>query len=136
MNAPRQLRITSPFGMRADPYNPQRQQFHNGIDIAVPEGTIIQSPLTGVAVASWHDAGGHQVIVDGVVNGQHWRVGFAHLKEPGRSGPVEAGHHLGATGNSGARSKGPHVHITTRLNGQWVDPLTVLDLSGFELVRG
>lgn len=102
---------------------------HNGVDLAVPPGTPVQSTMDGkVTFAGWNDQGyGYLVIVE---NGPV-RTYYAHLRgmppvEPGQA--VTAGTRLGLSGSSG-NSTGPHVHYEVRVNGEAVSPWDFSELA-------
>lgn len=111
--------ITSTFTSARD--GGKRQ--HAAEDIAAPSGTAVYPPMTGKVEKVWYDKeGGNSVLVrhpDGRV------TGYAHLRnvnvEPGQS--VDAGTVLGGVGNTGAASRGNHLHFTVRNeSGKRVDP--------------
>jgi len=117
--------ISSPFGERTHPVT-GAYSFHNGIDIAVPEGTPVYAPSSGI-VSGWltNDTGGNQMVIK-LANG--WKVGFAHLHsrlvEPNE--PVSAGQLIARTGETG-NATGPHLHLTVKdPTGAYVDPEKVL----------
>lgn len=96
---------------------------HNGMDIAVPEGTPVPAALGGEIIRVWNDTsngGGLSVKVrydDGSV------AGFAHLSDqPIKEGRFNAGDTIAITGNTG-RSTGPHLHYTLTRDGQKINPL-------------
>lgn len=122
------IRISSPFGWRTDPINGERR-FHNGLDIALPQGTPIYALAPGRVI--WRE-------LNGPVNGTAVKIdhgggvssSYVHLSrldiEPGqmvdRSRPI--GLSGGARGSWGAgRSTGPHLHLILKINGKPVDPL-------------
>lgn len=95
---------------------------HPGVDIGVPEGTPVRSPIGGVVVwAGWEDSGYGKLVV--VANGP-LRAFLAHLSAihvvVGQT--VSPGEVVGLSGNTG-RSTGPHLHYELRVNGRPVDPL-------------
>lgn len=94
---------------------------HNGLDIAIPVGTAIQSTMAGkVVYAGWNTQGyGNLVIVE---NGPY-RTYYAHLSEvPVKVGDtVNSGSVIGLSGNTG-NSTGPHLHYEVRLNHVAVNP--------------
>ena len=113
--------ITSLFGMRTNPVN-QQQEFHNGLDIAVAEGT----PVLAVRCATVYHAGFSHI------NGYYIRLRcdegyhfvFAHLSEilAKVNDRVSQGDIVALSGNTG-RSTGPHLHFGITKNGQVLDPL-------------
>jgi murein DD-endopeptidase MepM/ murein hydrolase activator NlpD len=95
---------------------------HNGVDLAVPPGTVVRSTIAGVAKVVENERGGKQVIV--VSEDGRTRIGVAHLSAQNvKTGDkIAAGQEIGLSGNTG-RSTGPHVHYTLTIDGQKVDPL-------------
>ena len=119
-------KITSGFGYRTDPKTGKPKEFHNGIDLAVPVGTQIKSPMTGVvdAVTSVGD-GGNQIIIKHT-NG--YKTGYAHLSKQlvKKGDKVKQGDIIGLSGNTG-KSTGPHLHFTlTDPSGAKVDPQKIM----------
>jgi murein DD-endopeptidase MepM/ murein hydrolase activator NlpD len=94
---------------------------HNGLDIAVPVGTPIQTTMDGQVVhAGWNNQGyGNLVIVE---NGEY-RTYYAHLSSiPVSVGDtVQAGTTIGLSGNTG-NSTGPHLHYEIRRNKVAINP--------------
>ena len=118
--------ITSPGGLRRNPVT-GRQEFHDGIDIAVPVGTPVIAPRAGTVLAAgysrtfgWFVRLSHD---DGYVSF------FAHLNRITAviGQEVEQGHRIAYSGNTGL-STGPHLHFGLFLNGQYVDPEQYLNL--------
>lgn len=117
--------ITSPFGMRLNPFGGGQTEFHPGIDIAVDVGTPVASAADGrVIVAGWVSGYGNYVAVD---HGNGLSTGYGHLSQiyvaVGQN--VQRGQALGASGNTG-RSTGPHLIFEVRRNGTPVDPTPYL----------
>lgn len=120
MKLPVSGRITSKYGNRTHPVT-GATSFHNGIDIAVPVGTPVYAPASGIVKTVYSNStGGIQMIVD---HDNGFRTGYAHLSEtiarPGQR--VKQGEIIAKTGNTGA-STGPHLHLTLRKNGTLVNP--------------
>lgn len=118
---PQYRQITSPFGDRINPVTGKRS-FHEGVDIAVPEGTPVGAVLGGVVTfAGWNTALGNCVVItsDGGV-----RAMYGHLSQFAVSAgtQVAAGQVIGYSGNTGW-STGPHLHLQVEVNGQPCDPL-------------
>jgi murein DD-endopeptidase MepM/ murein hydrolase activator NlpD len=94
---------------------------HNGLDIAIPVGTPIQTTMDGQVIhAGWNNQGyGNLVIVE---NGEY-RTYYAHLSSiPVSVGEtVQAGTTIGLSGNTG-NSTGPHLHYEIRRNKVAIDP--------------
>ncbi|MDR1870377.1 MAG: M23 family metallopeptidase [Deltaproteobacteria bacterium] len=116
------FRITSTFGYRNSPFG-GGSDFHQGLDLSAPTGTIIYAPADGVVLSSdWSKSGyGLMVTID---HGFGLSTRYAHLSEslvtPGQS--VLRGQPMAKVGSTG-RSTGPHLHYETILGGVPVDPL-------------
>ena len=120
----RQYEITSKFGPRPHPITGQIH-FHNGIDIATPEGTEVIAPAGGVVVDVGEDDRSGIYLKANLIGGLI--VSFAHLSEAvlSRGDHFKAGDVLALTGNTGATT-GPHLHYRVRDSyGNDIDPLSV-----------
>ena len=110
--------VTSGFGSRWG-------RMHEGIDIAVEEGTSVRAAAAGVVIyAGWMGGYGNLVVVD---HGNGLSTAYAHNSSlavsVGQS--VGAGETISYSGSTG-HSTGPHVHFEVRVNGSAVDPLGYL----------
>jgi len=118
--------VTSLFGTRINPVT-QAPEFHNGLDIAVPEGT----PVLAVRYATVYHVGYT------ALNGVYMRlrcddgyyIVYAHLSETlvDVNDRVTQGQKVALSGNTG-QSTGPHLHYGLSRGGYRVDPLTRVDL--------
>ena len=118
---PVQGRVSSVFGNRKDPIDGSHRH-HNGLDIAAPEGTAIQSIRDGVVSFSGDRGGyGNLVIVD---HGDGLETRYAHCAElrVEEGQRVRAGDTIATVGSTG-RSTGPHLHLEARKEGTPVDPV-------------
>ena len=111
------LLVTSPFGMRKDPMDDTRQQMHKGIDLRADHARVLATEDGGKVVAVSDDArspGGRSVTVEYVrENGGRVQVFCCHLDSVSVKvgDTVSAGQLLGISGNTGARTTGPHLHL-------------------------
>lgn len=117
--------ITSRFGFRRNPMNRSRWQFHSGLDIGVPYGTIVRAPGPGVIVRADYDSGkGNYVEINhghGVISRlNHNSQIFVSVGDA-----VTRGQPVAAAGSTG-QSTGPHCHYSVLVNGDYVDPLLYL----------
>lgn len=118
-------RMSSRFGYRVHPIFKKRI-LHSGVDLAAPRGTPIYAAGDGVVeCAQWVSGYGRYVEVRHV-NG--YETGYGHMNQiadgmkPGvrvRQGQVIG--YVGSTGNS----TGNHLHFEIKVNGHFVDPLSV-----------
>ena len=116
--------ITSPFGYRVHPIF-GTTIFHSGIDIGVPEGTVVHAADAGTVISSgWLGGYGYAVIID---HGNGLQTVYGHnsslLVSEGQS--VSKGQPIAYSGQTGYAT-GPHVHFEVRVNGSPVDPMGYL----------
>lgn len=110
--------ISSLFGMRGD-------RMHYGLDIAAPTGTPVFAAASGrVIYAGAAGTYGNLVKID---HGNGTVTAYAHNSRVRvRAGEyVTAGQHIADVGNTG-RSSGPHLHFEVEVDGERLDPLSVL----------
>jgi murein DD-endopeptidase MepM/ murein hydrolase activator NlpD len=118
-------RLASRFGNRVHPIFKSRRM-HTGVDLAAKSGTPIYASGDGVIEkAQWVSGYGKYVEIKHV-NG--FETGYGHQSriadgiKPGvrvRQGQIIG--YVGSTGNS----TGPHLHFEIKVNGRFVDPLSV-----------
>lgn len=114
------LLVTSPFGMREDPMNPDKQQMHKGIDIRTNQEAVLATEDKGKVVAVNLNAdtpGGRSVTVEyGRADNSKVQVSYHHLETVGvKTGEtVNAGQQLGVSGNTGTRTTGEHLHLEVK----------------------
>lgn len=111
-------KLTSPFGPR---HIFGREEFHTGIDIALPQGSPISAAAAGTVV--WvgpQGTYGNLVIVD---HHNGFSTYYAHcsalLVDEGDE--VSQGQEIAAVGSTG-RSTGPHCHFEIRWREEPLDP--------------
>ena len=115
-----EYRVTSPFGVRADPEN-DRAGFHTGVDLAAPYDTPVYSTAPGtVTFAGFRDDYGRIVEIDHG-NGIATRYAHLHAFTVSVGAHVAAHQQIGYLGSSG-RATGPHVHYEVVVNGEPQDP--------------
>ena len=122
-------RLTSPFGVRADPEN-DRAGFHTGVDLAAPYDTPVYATAPGVVTfAGYRDDYGKIVEID---HGNGIATRYAHLHAFTVSVGERVGVHqqIGYLGSSG-RATGPHVHYEVVVNGEPQDPEKFIGLSRY-----
>ncbi|MSR36409.1 MAG: M23 family metallopeptidase [Gemmatimonadetes bacterium] len=98
---------------------------HSGIDIAVPTDAYIRSAGPGTVVDAGEDrVYGRFIILD---HGQGYRSLYAHASSTfvERGQRVRRNEVIALTGSSG-RSTAPHLHLEILMNGEPVDPLTLV----------
>jgi murein DD-endopeptidase MepM/ murein hydrolase activator NlpD len=116
--------ISSGFGMRRDPVSGE-PRFHEGIDVAIPEGTDVHPLGPGTVVFSGERKGfGNVVEID---HGDGYTTRYAHTSENlvKEGDAVTTDTVIARSGNTG-RSTGPHVHLEVRFRGEAMDPRPLL----------
>jgi len=126
---PRQDRITAPYGDRRS-FNGKLQSQHFGVDIDGDTGDSISAANAGtVVMARDCYSSGNTVIVH---HGAGLYTTYFHMSRidvrPGAK--VEQGQKLGLVGKTG-RVTGPHLHWGVKVDGLWVDGLSLLKLDFF-----
>jgi murein DD-endopeptidase MepM/ murein hydrolase activator NlpD len=107
--------VTTEFGTR------RSYEFHPGMDIAAPMGTIVSSPASGTVVFTGEmPARGNVVVLD---HGAGVYSTYAHLQrfEVEVGDDVEPGQPIARVGTTGF-STGPHLHWEIWVGGADVDP--------------
>lgn len=111
------LFITSPFGMRQDLMDKNKQQMHKGIDIRCKGDAVLATENGGKVVAvnqNVNAAGGKSITVEYArVDGSKIQTTYMHLSEINVKvgDTVSAGQKLGVSGNTGTRTTGEHLHF-------------------------
>lgn len=109
--------ITSEFGYRT---LRGKQNYHTGIDFAVPSNTAVLASADGVVLsAGWRGSYGNCVTID---HGDMVTL-YAHNNSLTVSvgQKVVRGQKIANSGSTG-NSTGPHVHLSVIINGQYVNP--------------
>jgi murein DD-endopeptidase MepM/ murein hydrolase activator NlpD len=106
--------ISSNFGWRTNPFT-KKQQFHDGLDIAVWYNTPVLSTAYGkVSFTGWLNGYGWTVKIE---HGYGYKTIYGHLNKikVKKGEMVTRGQVIALSGNSG-RSTGPHLHYEVRIN--------------------
>lgn len=124
--------ISSGVGMRIDPID-GKLRHHNGIDIAIPEGTPVTPVAPGVVVYSGQRPGyGYTVLVEHA-NGMISLYGHNSRLESVVGQAVDQTTVIALSGNTG-RSTGPHLHFEAWQAGINVTP-AFMPGSGMQLPK-
>jgi murein DD-endopeptidase MepM/ murein hydrolase activator NlpD len=118
-------RLASRFGYRIHPIF-HTKKLHTGVDLASRTGTPIYASGDGIVEKAGWSSGYGKFVGLKHVNG--FETGYGHMSriadgmKPGvrvRQGQIIG--YVGSTGNS----TGPHLHFEIKVNGRFVDPLSV-----------
>jgi murein DD-endopeptidase MepM/ murein hydrolase activator NlpD len=116
-------KVTSPFGYRIHPIFHTRI-LHTGVDLAAPKGTPIYASGDGVVEkAGWSSGYGNLVLIKHV-NGFETAYGHMSKIDTTVGAHVRQGQVIGLVGATGDAT-GPHLHFEIRINGNYVDALSV-----------
>lgn len=113
--------VSGYYGYRLDK-NTGQAEFHRGLDIAVPTGTVVYAAMDGtVTDAAYDNAYGNYVVME---DSNGYCIKYAHLETLGvsKGQAVEHGASIGTTGNTGS-SSGSHLHLECLYHGEYYNPL-------------
>lgn len=116
--------ISSPFGLRADPFTGVRR-FHAGVDIVVNLGTPVKAAADGRVADLGYNANYGNYIILSHAGGMQTLYGHLSGFSVARGDTVTQGSIIGNSGNTGY-STGPHVHFGIYRQGVAIDPLKSL----------
>ena len=117
--------VSSYYGYRKNP-STGNEEFHRGVDIAVPTGTTVYAAHDGTVTAAAYDSHyGNYVVIE--IDG--YTTKYAHMDSisVGVGQTVEKGTIIGTTGNTGS-STGSHLHIECLYDGEYYNPLFYFDV--------
>lgn len=120
----RHISVTSPFGLRTDPFT-KRKARHGGLDLkACYEPAYAMMYGEVVRIGRDDRSGLYATLRHG-----DFTVSYCHLSKiaVAKGEHVCPGTMIAVTGNSG-RSTGPHLHLTLKKDGKTVNPAILLDL--------
>lgn len=118
--------ITSSCGKRENPVL-QKTEFHDGLDIAMAEGTAVAAVQSGTVTSV------RQSETLGLVLEYETKSGFlvryAHLQSVlvAEGETIRRGQTVAKSGNSGL-STGPHLHYSLYREGMLIDPMSYVSL--------
>jgi murein DD-endopeptidase len=119
----KQLIVTSPFGLRKDPLTGKTQK-HNGLDLRASEDEVYAMFGGKIKKTGEDKQSGKYVILQH----ENFQVSYCHLSQIWVKAGMDIcpGETVGVTGDTG-RATGPHLHITCKLKGKYVDPTILID---------
>lgn len=109
-------------------FNGVAQREHQGLDYRVHTGTPVAAMNDGtVLIARFLYFEGNCVVID---HGQGLLTLYFHLSEiqVKEGAAVKRGEEIGLSGGTG-RATGPHLHVSVRWQGTYLDPARLLQLS-------
>lgn len=118
--------ISSPFGVRKDPFNGKKKDFHTGMDIAADKGTFIKAAFSGTVLnAEYSSVAGNYIRIEtnDTLQSFYGHSQFLFVK-PGDK--VLKGQVIASVGQSGMAT-GPHLHFEVIYNGRRVNPIYAIE---------
>ena len=121
----RNIKITSPFGYRTDPFTGKRTM-HNGIDLAA-RSAVVYLMLDGTVEKTGYDSRSGNFVT---LRHGNFRISYCHLSKilVTKGQLVLAGYPVGITGNTG-RSTGEHLHVTAKYKGGVINPQVLFEVA-------
>ncbi len=114
-------RISSPYGIRKDPFTGD-YKMHHGVDYGAPIGESVYASQYGVVCLVKYSGSGYGNRIK-IKHSDGYKTLYAHLSkidvEVGQH--VETGEKIGEVGNTG-RSTGPHLHFEIRHKNSALNP--------------
>ena len=118
-------RISSPFGMRKNPFDHSKKEFHKGIDIPAPVGTYIHAAASGKVIFTGVKHGYGNVVI--LRHKKGYLTVYAHCSQIlVKSGQfINSNQVIALVGNTG-KSTGSHLHFEVRKFSRPLNPLRFL----------
>lgn len=116
--------LTSVCGTRENPIL-HKEELHDGVDIAVAEGTAVVAVKSGTVTRVRTSATYGHVLEYETEDG--YQVMYAHLSETlaAEGERIRQGQVVAKSGNTGLTT-GPHLHYSIRKDGTLLDPMQFL----------
>lgn len=124
--------VSSYYGYRKD-VSSQTEEFHRGVDIALPVGTTVYAAHDGVITTAAYDSHyGNYVVIEK----DGYATKYAHMDslDVNAGQNIARGAPIGKSGNTG-NSMGSHLHIECLYNGEYYNPLFYF-CAGMETIYG
>ena len=118
--------ISSEFGPRIDPVTGEGSEFHGGVDLADQPGTKIHASASGTVTEAKDSSGfGLTILID---HGNGYETRYSHCNSllVSVGDTVSQGQIIATMGATG-RVTGVHLDFRVYVDGEAIDPLTVLD---------
>lgn len=102
---------SNPFGA-IDPVFYPATHHHIGSDFKVPVGTPITAPEDGEMLKAVFNSARGNTGIFVFKHGNEWGLEFCHLRELPKLGVYKRGDTIAYSGNTGAATTAPHLHVT------------------------
>ena len=125
----KEIKITSLYGFRKDPFEPNKIKFHHGIDLAGKTGENIYCSNYGRVIFAGKGGGYGLMIIISHKNGIMTVYGHLSKISVKKGQYVGRNEIIGEVGSTG-RSTGPHLHFEIRKNNKSINPIVFMNLRG------
>ena len=112
--------ISSGYGYRQDPFT-NEMSMHNGVDIAVQEGTPVHSVMDGVVITCGNSSISGNYIQILHKNGYSTYYGHLQTQSVQQGDAVKKGEQIAISGNTG-HTTGPHLHFGIMKENETINP--------------
>lgn len=118
----KEIYVTSPFGVRTDPFTKKRKR-HNGLDLRA-DRCETYAMMHGIVVKTGQDKVSGKYVT---VRHGDFSVSYCHLSEwrVKKDDCVRPGDVIGISGSTG-RSTSPHLHLSVRMGRRHINPVILL----------
>lgn len=118
--------ITSSYGSRTNPVL-DKEEFHDGIDIAVPEGTDVIAIKDGEVIETGNSKT-YGIYIKYKTN-DNYIIKYAHLSKiySKKGDKIKSGQTIALSGNTGLTT-GPHLHYSLWKDDEITDPINYVNL--------
>lgn len=118
-------RISDMFGTRIHPVT-QEEKLHSGIDFAAEKGTPVTAAADGTVAETGFDAEWGNYVILQHSNGDFTYYACLEEISAEEGGTVERGQRIATVGSTGI-STGPHLHFALSRDGEYVDPMPLME---------
>ena len=119
--------ISSKFGIRNDPFDKSKKDFHTGLDIAAAKGTFIKASFSGTVIETgYNNISGNYIKIKCNDDTQtfYGHTQFIFVKN---GDSITKGQVIATVGDSGLVT-GPHLHLEIIYKGNRVNPVYAIEL--------
>ncbi len=112
---------TSGFGMRRNPFNRRKFQFHTGVDLACRINTRVYAARGGKVLFTGYKGGYGNLVILGHEHGYRSYYGHLNRIKVKTGSIIKRGEMIALSGNTG-QTTGPHLHFEIRKSGRPINP--------------
>lgn len=119
--------VTSAFGLRKDPFDKAKKDFHTGMDIAAAKGTFIKAAFAGTVIETGYtDVAGNYIKIKNTNEETQTFYGHTQFILVNTGEKLKQGQVIATVGDTGMVT-GPHLHFEFLYNGERVNPAYTIE---------